>query len=135
MAGKRLPRCCNCGRAFRPDRYNPERNRWCSRAECRRERDRARKRRHYHERLKQDAEVRDSERLRCRTAMRVLRARRRREAAEPAPAAAVKIPDLVAGLVSHLADTTDPVVLGEVMSRYAERGRRVALVSPWRAPP
>lgn len=138
MAGKRLPRCRQCGRAFRPDRYNVDRQEWCSRDACRLARDRARKRRHHRKKLEEDAAFRESERRRCRKAMRALRARRRREASEPEsdPSAVVpEIPELVVGLVSHLADTIDPEALAEVMDRYAERGRRLAVGVAGRAPP
>jgi hypothetical protein len=43
--------------------------------------------------------------------------------------------ELLAGLVSHLADSTDPHVIVEVMNRYAQRGRLLANSAPIRGSP
>jgi len=137
MVGKRLPRCRNCGCTFRADVYNRHHQQWCSRPECRRERDRARKRRHRRGRMAREPGFRESERRRCREAMRRLRSRRKRVGSAPAAAILPSVPadQLLAGLVSQLADTTDPGVVAEVMGRYAERGRLLAVAPRIRGSP
>ncbi len=137
MGGKRLPVCRHCGRKFRPDSYNQHRQQWCSRSECRRARDRERKRKYYRRRLAEEAGFRESERTRCRDGMRHCRSRQ----AEPVAAESALLvrgpppTELLVGLIAQLADTSDPQVVGEVMHRYAERGRRVAVARPIRGSP
>jgi hypothetical protein len=137
MGGKRLPHCRHCGRKFRPDVYNQHHQQWCAEPECRGARDRARRRRHYRDRLAREPGFRESERRRCREAMRRSRARRRdpdvltAAAIVPLPPAA----DLLTGLVAHLADTTDPQLVAEVMARFAQRGRLLAVRPRNRGPP
>jgi len=80
---------------------------------------------------------RESERERCREAMRRLRAKRRKATKEAAEKEAEKetlrpfpmppVEALLAGLVSQLADTTDPLAVADVMVAYADRGRRLAV--------
>lgn len=135
MGAKRLPVCCACGRKFKPDPRNADRQRWCSQPECRKERDRARKRRCHRRRMDGDPAFRDSERKRCRKAMRVLRARRREASAESGPESSGTGPsaplgDVLTGLLSQLCGSVDPVVLGKVAGSYADRGRRVSLSLP-----
>jgi hypothetical protein len=137
MGGKRLPSCRHCGCKFRPDVYNRHHQQWCSKPECRRARDRERKRRYYLLRLQHEEGFRESERRRCREAMRRLRSRTKQDEAEgatavlPSPSAR----ELLIGLVSQLADTTDPLLVGQVMNRYAERGRRLAVAPCIRGSP
>ena len=137
MGGKRLPICRHCGCRFRPDVYNRHHQRWCSKAECRRARDRERRRRNYLKRLEHEEGFRESERRRCCKAMRRLRSRKRQNKAELATAVLPSAPatELLIGLISQLADTTDPLLVGQVMNRYAERGRLLAVAPPIRGSP
>jgi hypothetical protein len=133
MSGKRLPSCRHCGRKFHPDPYNRHHQECCGFAECKAAVDRERKRRYYRRRLEREKGFRESERRRCRDAMRSLR-RARREAcsAVPAPASRSLPPadQMLAGLVSQLADTTDRQLVFELMNSYADRGRQLAVPVP-----
>lgn len=116
MAGKRLPRCRYCGCKFEPDPYNRHHQEYCSRPACRTEHDRARKRKHYRERLDREEGFREAERERCRKAMRRLRAERKKAAKGAGQEAfcLLSVPPVeafLAGLVSQLADTIDPRAL------------------------
>ena len=132
MGAKRLSTCCVCGRKFKPEPRSEDRQKWCSRVECRAERDRARKRRYYRRRKEREAAFRERERVRCRDAMRALRARRREEATEPcAPPEETDPPmpleHVMLGVVSQLSDSTDPVALRVLIGSYADRGRRLSV--------
>ena len=133
MAGKRLPSCENCGRKFRPERYNHGRQTHCCLAACQADRARARKRKSYRKRLEREEGFRERERTRSREAMRRLRAERRKaaEAAQGADAACLlavpPVQALLVGLVSQLGDSTDPHVVAGMMNAYADRGRRVTV--------
>jgi hypothetical protein len=137
MGGKGLPTCRHCGCRFRADRYNHHHQKWCSAPGCRRARDRERRRRHYLNRLAHNPQFRESERQRCREAMRRCRLRRATEGSGLVTAILALPPagELLAGLVSHLADSTDPHVIVEVMNRYAQRGRLLANSAPIRGSP
>lgn len=137
MGGKRLPSCRHCGRKFRPDLYNHHHHEWCSEPECRRARDRERKRKHYRRRMEREEQFRESERQRCREAMRRCRSRRKQSDDGAAVAVLAQVPaqELLTGLVSHLADTSDPYAVAQMMSRYAERGRRLAVAPRVRGSP
>lgn len=124
---KRLPRCEHCYRPFRPDRYNIGRQKFCTRSPCVRERKRKRQREAYAKRRAEDPVFRADENTRCAAA------NRRRRAAERAGAESGTSPDdpvmlshVVTGLLSHLADTTDPLELRSCLCHYEARGRRVA---------
>ena len=135
MSGKRLPSCRHCGRKFHPDPYNRHHQECCGLAECKAALDRERKRRYYRKRLERENGFRESERRRCRDAMRSLRCAAREVCnAAPAPAACSLPPadQMLAGLVSQLADTTDRKLVFELMNSYADRGRRLAVPVPVR---
>jgi len=103
-----------------------------------RERKRRRQREWHARKRREDAAFAESERARCAESNR-----RRRAAAcgrpPPGPASAAVSPEalaeVVAGMVSQLTDSTDPVLLAASMRRCRERGRRVAGVAaaerPW----
>lgn len=133
MAARRLPTCCHCGRRFKPCVYNRHHQTWCPRPECRLARDRARKRKHYRHRSAHDPGFRESERARCRESMRRSRLKEgdgiRSVPVTPASG------ELLAGLVSQLAGTTDPQVVAGMMDAYAQRGRRLAVLSRIRGSP
>ena len=133
MAGKRHPACEWCGRTFRPDPRNEHRQKYCTRPDCRSERARARKRRSYRKRLEREAGFRESERKRCGEAMRRSRAERKRAEKENREAACARaVPPagtVLAGMVSHLADTTDPHEVAGVMNALADRGRAVTMAA------
>jgi len=130
---KKLPRCDACGRVFRPDRYNKHDQIYCLFPECVLARKRKRQRKSYNRRYRGDPEFRQSERDRAADA-----ARRRRSAAktacsvrdgpsaEPSAAAVSELCDLFTGFVSHLSQSDDPSVVRDLMSGYADRGRRLA---------
>ena len=140
MAGKRLPVCKLCGLTFRPDAHNHHHQVYCTRPVCRAERDRVRKRKHYRERLDREEGFREKERERCRKAMRQLRAERKKVERKAAQGTLCLLPlppveALLAGLVSQLADTTDPHAVAGMMNAYADRGRRLAVPEGSRGPP
>lgn len=137
MVKERLPRCLHCGRKFRPDIYNHHHQKWCSVPGCRRARDCERKRRYYSKRIAREPQFLNSERRRCRAGMRRCRSRRAKANAELVTAilALPAAGELLTGMVSHLADSTDPRVIVEVMDRYAQRGRLLANSVPIRGSP
>lgn len=133
MAGKRLPVCKLCGRKFRPDPHNHHHQVYCTRPECRAELARSRKRKYYRQRLDKEEGFRETERERCRAAMRRLRAKRKKAEKEAVEKAALCLPAvppveaLLVGLVSQLGGTTDPHAVADMMNAYADRGRRLAV--------
>jgi hypothetical protein len=132
VAGKALPACENCGLKFRPDRYNHARQKYCCRPACKADRARARKRKSYGQRLEREEQFRETERTRCREAMRRIRAERKKAEKEAAAASSDLPPvppfeTLLTGLVSHVADTTDPDEVASLLRAYADRGRRLAV--------
>lgn len=137
MGVKRLPMCRHCGDKFHPDRYNRHHQQWCGKPECRRARDRARKRKYYRRRLEREAGFREAERKRCREAMQRGRKERNLPADRP-PATAVSSPptaELLVGLIAHLVDTSDPYVVAQAMGCYAQRGRQLAVMPRVRGSP
>ena len=116
--------CAHCGRKFVPDRYNAPRQKFCLEPSCVRERKRKRQREWYRQRRRKDAVFRAQENARCTEANR-----RRRAAAKacfaPGWERGIELLDLVAGLLSQLIDSSDPVQLWAMARRYAERGRRL----------
>ena len=125
---RKLLHCAHCGRSFAPDRYNALHQKYCTHGECMRDRKRLRQREWEARRRAEDAEFRATWRARCAAA----NARRRATAKasrEPEAAAVghVAVTDVLTGLLSQLADTSDPVLVGASMAEYAARGRRLAL--------
>lgn len=127
--GKRLSECGHCGRGFRPGRYNHSHQKYCLDRACVAERKRLRQRRSYRRRLDRNEGFRESERLRCRAAMRRLRARCR---AGPC-GGAVGLPAwsptelVLAGLIAQLTGTADPEQVLAFRSACLERGRCLAV--------
>lgn len=135
MSARCLPICKYCGIKFVPDARNRDRQLICGRSDCRGAASRAKKRRCYRLRIKREEGFRESERVRCREAMR----ESRRKAKERSPPASPPDPpcphELLAGLVSQLGGTSDPVEVAAMMNVYADRGRRLAVAARLRAPP
>ena len=131
MAASRLPTCCHCGRRFRPCAYNRHHQKYCSLPECRRERDRLRRRRYY-EKHRKDASFRASERERCREGMHRSRLKEKIREAPVIPPSG----DVLTGLISQFVGSSDPVVVNQAAAGYADRGRRLAVppVLPATAP-
>lgn len=129
MGRKRLPSCKHCGRKFIPDARNRDRQQVCGRAECVAAENRSRKRKYYRKRIESEEGFRESERHRCRKAMRRCRAQVKEE--ESKKAAAVHFPpisvDFFAGMISQFVDSNDPDVVAQVMCSYEDRGRRLAV--------
>ena len=126
---KRLPRCDACGDTFHPDRYNGDRQRYCTGRKCVAERKRGRNRKSYTKRYHTDPGFAEKERKRCAEANRRRRAAARAARSPPpgpAPPSAV-LSDVLAGIVSQLTDTDDPVRLRSSLRRYERRGRRMAI--------
>lgn len=126
----KLPCCAHCGRAFVPDRYNAHHQKYCTDADCVRERKRLRQRKWQASKRLSDAAFRKRGNARCATA----NARRRalaRARFTPADSVVdqVSLSDVVTGLLSQLLDTTDPSSLRSSLDGYAARGRRLALSS------
>jgi hypothetical protein len=124
----KLSCCAHCGRAFVPNRYNAHHQKYCTHADCVRDRKRLRQREWEARRRAEDAEFRATWRARCGAA----NARRRAAAKasrEPEATALgqVAVTDVLTGLLSQLADTSDPVLVCASMAAYAARGRRLAL--------
>ena len=128
MPGKRLI-CECCERSYRSDRYNRHHQKYCTRPECVLERKRKRQRESVARRYREDPEFAQKTRERCSAANR-----RRRAAAgtstvrDDSSAAAVAPLEVIAGLLSQLTDTTDPVQVRASLLEYAARGRRAALL-------
>ena len=127
-----LSRCTICGRTFRPNRYNPERQQCCGREECVRECTRRRQREWYARKCRDDPTFAGKARKRCAAANRRRRERQKLSASTPAPslppeATPQGLFEVVSGFLSQVTDTTDPVELLASMRQYRERGRRMAL--------
>lgn len=131
----RFPCCELCGRSFRPDPHNADRQKYCTFPECVRERKRKRQRRWYAQKRASDAVFRDSENERCREA------NRRRRAADRAATSALPsvsselLPDVLTGIIAQLTDATDPAHLDVSIRSYAARGQRLAQVASERSRP
>lgn len=136
---KKLPRCEACGRAYRPSRYNVHSQVYCTHPDCVRDRKRARQRRSYNRRYHEDPAFREDECSRAAAGNRRRRAAVKAARAGPgAGAGSAPVPELrhlLTGFVSHLAHSDDPAVVCELMSGYADRGRRLAAVPQERARP
>ncbi len=132
----RLALCERCGREYRPDPFNRHHQKYCQEDACKAERRRALRRAWYKRRGESDAAFREAERERCRKAMRRLRSGPRvPEAAGPGLAGPLALELVVAGLVAHVTDTSDPVRLRRTLAAYADRGHRMAAGGRVRGPP
>lgn len=128
---KKLRRCEVCHLPFRPDRFHVDRQKYCKREHCVRERGQRRKRRWHAGRRADDPQFRAAENARCAAANRRRRERQRREARSPDGRNATwGLHDVVAGLLSQVADTSDPQELQQHLELYAARGRRLAFPAP-----
>ena len=76
--------CCHCGRSFKPDRFNHHHQKYCGHPECTAARDRSYRQQNTRRHLTDDPLFRERERIRCREAMRALRARRKAATARAA---------------------------------------------------
>jgi len=123
---KTLPRCEHCGLPYHPDRYNADRQKYCTRFECVRERRRQRQRQWHAKRYVTDAKFAAAARERCAAANRRRRAAGQSRAGPPADSPLLL--HVVVGMLSQLTDTVDPEQLRASMAEYAARGQRVALV-------
>lgn len=120
--------CAHCGKHFKVCAYNAHHQKFCLRERCVRDRKRERQRESYNRRYSRDPSFREAERKRAREGIR-----RRRQAKAPPTDASVLLfdsQDVVAGLVSQLADIADPVELQQAIHGYARRGRRLTLQHP-----
>jgi len=127
MARYTMATCACCGRRFVLDRFNGHHQKYCTRADCVRERKRARQRAAYSRRYQQDDAFRQREQKRA----AVGGTRRRRQAragptAVPADASFPAMTEVLTGLVSQFCDTHNAAELAAALAGYAERGRRCA---------
>ena len=133
----RLPRCA-CGRLYRPDRFNADRQKGCMRGDCPRERKRLRDRQRYKGKYCGSAEFREAEKDRRAECRRQAKARLRTGASPPlgrqaGPPAAQSLPEVAAlrhtltGMAAVLAGEGDGVSVGEFLNACADRGRRLAV--------
>jgi hypothetical protein len=128
MSTKKLPRCGHCSEPYQPDRYNADRQKYCTRPECVRERRRQRQRRWHNTRYANDTTFAAAARERCAAANRRRRAAGMSRAGPPADPPMLL--HVVVGMLSQLTDTVDPIQLRVCMTEYAARGQRVALTPP-----
>ena len=124
----KLPRCEPCGLPYHPDPYNADRQKYCTRPECVRERRRQRQRPWHRKRYATDPEFAAAARERCAAANRRRRAAGQSRAGPPGDSPLLL--NVVLGMLSQLTDTNDPVQLRASMNDFAARGQRVALVTP-----
>jgi hypothetical protein len=124
----RLPRCEHCGLPYEPDRYNADRQKYCTRPECVRERRRQRQRPWHKKRYAADAKFAAAAQERCAAANRRRRAAGMSRAGPPADPPMLL--HVVVGMLSQLTDTADPVQLRASMAEFAARGQRVTLSPP-----
>lgn len=128
MSGK-LSICECCERSYRSDRYNHHHQKYCTRPECVLERKRKRQRESLARRYRDDPEFAQKTRERCAAANRRRRAAARAsKVRDDSGASAVAPLEVIAGLLSQLTDTTDPVQVRASLHEYAARGRRAALL-------
>jgi len=125
---KKLPRCEDCGRSFRPDRYNISRQKFCTDPICVRERKRKRQREWHARQLEKDSEFRQNMNRRCLNANR-----RRRSASRAGPDSTgldtywAGAPEVIIGLMSQIIDSDDPARVSASLHQYVVRGHRLAL--------
>jgi len=74
----------------------------------------------------EDPDFRAKENARCAAANRRRRAAERERCATANPDRPIDLSDMMAGLLSQLADSSDPNQLRALACRYADRGRRLA---------
>jgi len=130
----KLPRCEACHLPFHPDRFNVDRQKYCRREHCVRERKRKRQRLWQATRRAEDPQFRADENARCAAANRRRREGQRQEARTAPPAdgrdEAPALLHVVTGLLSQFTDTSDPRELQQHLELYAARGRRLAVPAP-----
>jgi len=135
LAMSRLPRCA-CGRLYRPDRFNADRQKGCMRGDCPGERKRLRDRQRYQRKYHGSVEFREAEKARRAECRRQAKARFRTGAGPPPgrqaeASAAQSLPEVavlrhtLTGMAAVLAGEGDGASVGEFLSACADRGRRL----------
>jgi hypothetical protein len=135
MAVRTWAQCEACGKRFRLDPYNADRQRYCTAPKCVLARKRRRQREWYARKCREDLSFAQAARRRCAGANRRRRARKAEEGrAPPAPPLLESTPEVlsevVLGLLCQLTDSTDRSELSATMRSCRERGRRVAALVP-----
>lgn len=131
----RLPRCA-CGRLYRPDRFNADRQKGCMRGDCSRERKRLRDRQRYRHRYRDSVKFREAEKARRAECRRQAKARLRAGAGPPGgrqaePTVAEGLLEVAAlrhtltGMAAVLAGEGDGASVGEFLNACSDRGRRL----------
>lgn len=132
----RLPRCA-CGRLYRPDRFNADRQKGCMRGDCPRERKRLRDRQRYRRKYHGSVKFREAEKDRRAECRRQAKTRLRTGAGPPLgrqaePSVAQSLPEVAAlrntvtGMAAVLAGEGDGASVGEFLNACADRGQRLA---------
>jgi hypothetical protein len=98
---------------------------------------RARKLKYYRKRIENEEGFRESERDRCREAMRRHRAHapEKKTKATVPPAPPTVFHNILSGLVSQLVDSNDPHAIAQAMAAYNARGQRLAIDETIYPPP
>jgi len=126
MPAKKLPRCTCCGRAFHPDPYNADRQKFCKHPDCIRERKRKRNRKYYHNKYHSDKDFQAKEIARISAGHKRRRKNPDKSPRPPPHQLGVDIQACLVGLIAQHTALTDPVLVVEAMHTYADRGHRLA---------
>jgi hypothetical protein len=125
-------KCLKCGRPFVADRYNKHHQKYCTHPKCVAERTRERKSRYYSRRRQENPAFCEKERKRCKEAMARTRAHKRQAGASSVPTLPEPaVNHVVAGLIAQLNNCTEPQLLREQVSNYAEQGRLLSAQFPF----
>lgn len=123
------PECVQCEKRFTPCRFNAHRQKFCS-PECRASRDRARKRKYYNKRYRNDAEFQEAERQRCKAGLDQRRKQAREDNSKPPPVSpldAVNLQLLTVGMLSSNLECMDLQEVLSVARSYESRGQALAI--------
>jgi len=117
--------CKHCGRTYLANRYNAQRQKFCDREKCQRERKQIRQRRSYKKRYRDDKEFQAKERERSREAIARRRAAKAVVPPEPLEAQAELDRHVILGLIAAVNKTTDQQQVATTLRLYAQQGRQL----------
>lgn len=128
--------CEHCGRAFSLCPFNKHHQRFCKAPSCRQDRARARKRKSYNTRYREDAEFQETERKRCRKSLneRRKKARKKPPPTQPSTLTAVDLDLVVAGLLAHSLETSDHHDVLSLAREYEAWGQALTMGTALAAP-
>ena len=128
--------CEHCERPFAPCPFNKHHQRFCKTPSCCNDRARARKRKSYNKRYRDDPAFHEAERKRCHKALLERRQKARDKPPSPPPSTlgSVNLDLLVAGLLAQALDTVDHHDVLYLARDYEARGQALTMATTLAAP-